>query len=64
MIRLLDTVRLTTDRYATDGARRGDIGCVVEIYDDGAFEIEFSDDDGVAPALFAAQPDEVEPAPQ
>jgi hypothetical protein len=63
-LELFDRVRLTTDRYAADGARRGDIGYIVELYDDGAYEIEISDSDGTTVALFAAQPDEVEPAPE
>jgi hypothetical protein len=62
MIELFDRVRLITDRYEADGAKRGDIGYVVEIYDDGAYEIEISADDGTTIALFAAQPHEVEPA--
>lgn len=59
-----DRVRLTTDRYAADGARRGDIGYIIEIYDDGALEIEISAPDGSTVALFAAQPDEVEVIPE
>jgi hypothetical protein len=59
-----DRVRLTSDRYAADGARRGDVGYIVEVYEDGAFEIEISASDGTTVALFAAQPDEVEPAPE
>lgn len=42
--RLLDVVALLADMPAS-GLLRGQVGTVVEILD-GAFEIEFSDDDG------------------
>jgi len=34
---------LVTDKYESDGARNGMIGYVVETYDDGCYEVEFSD---------------------
>jgi hypothetical protein len=63
-LKLFDRVRVTTDRYAADGARLGDVGYIVEVYDDGAFEVEISATDGSTVAIFAAQPDEVEAAPE
>ena len=36
-------VRLITDKYANDGVPESTIGYVIDVYDDGNFEIEFSD---------------------
>jgi len=44
-IRLLDVVALTVDR-PEKGLVRGQVGTVVEVLSRGAYEIEFSDDDG------------------
>jgi hypothetical protein len=44
-IRLLDLVALTVDRLEK-GLVRGQVGTVVEVLSRGAYEIEFSDDDG------------------
>ncbi len=53
-IKLLDVVALTED-LQSEGLRRGEVGTVVEKWDDGVFEIEFSGDTGKAYA-FAAVP--------
>jgi hypothetical protein len=55
-IKLLDVVALT-ENLQTEGLRRGEVGTVVEKWDEGIFEIEFSDDTGEAYA-FAAVPAE------
>jgi len=39
-IKLLDVVMLEVD-IASHGLKRGDIGAVVELYQDGAVEVEF-----------------------
>ncbi len=39
--------------------RRGQIGTVVMIYQDGACEVEFADRDGRAFAILALQPDQL-----
>ena len=44
-IGLLDVVALTVDR-PEKGLMRGQVGTVVEVLSRGAYEIEFSDDDG------------------
>lgn len=46
-IKLLDVVALT-ENIQSKGLRRGEVGTVVEKWDDGVFEIEFSDDTGKA----------------
>lgn len=54
VIELLDVVALTED-LPTEGLRRGEVGTVVEKWDEDVFEVEFSDDKGEAYA-FAAVP--------
>lgn len=53
-------VVLLTDRYKAEGVSTGAVGYIIEIYEDGAYEVEFSDQEGITIALFAVQPDEVE----
>ena len=55
--RLLDVVALLADQPA-HGLLRGQVGTVVEILD-GAFEVEFSDDDGKSYAEIALEPDQL-----
>ncbi len=55
-IKLLDVVALT-ENLQSEGLRRGEVGSVVEKWNDGVFEVEFSDDTGKAYA-FAAVPAE------
>lgn len=55
-IKLLDVVALT-ESLATEGLRRGEVGTVIEEWNDGVFEVEFSDETGEAYA-FAAVPAE------
>jgi hypothetical protein len=53
-IKLLDVVALT-ENLLSEGLRRGEVGTVVEKWNDDVFEVEFSDDTGNAYA-FAAVP--------
>jgi Domain of unknown function (DUF4926) len=55
-INLLDVVALT-ENLESEELRRGEVGTVVEKWDDDVFEVEFSDDTGKAYA-FAAVPAE------
>ena len=55
-IKLLDVVALT-ENLQSEGLRRGEVGTVVEKWNDGVFEVEFSDDTGKTYA-FAAVPTE------
>lgn len=36
-------VRLLTDKYIKQGAKLNDIGNIIEVYDSGKYEVEFSD---------------------
>jgi hypothetical protein len=51
-IAVLDVVALLVD-VPTHGLVRGQVGTVVERFDDGAYEVEFSDDEGRAYAELA-----------
>jgi hypothetical protein len=55
--RLLDVVALLSDVPA-HGLVRGQVGTVVEVLD-GAYEVEFSDDEGKTYAELALQPDQL-----
>ena len=58
---LLSIVRLTTDRHRARGVTLGAIGVIVEVYDDRAYEVEFSDPTtGETIAMFALPQSEVE----
>ena len=54
---LLDVVALLSDVPA-HGLLRGQVGTVVELLD-GAYEVEFSDDEGKAYAELALEPDQL-----
>jgi hypothetical protein len=56
-IMLLDIVELMDD-LPDKGLRRGQVGTVVELLA-GAFEVEFSDDDGRAYAMVALRADQL-----
>lgn len=49
-MKLLDTVALLRDRRE-GGVLRGQVGTIVEVLGDGAFEVEFVDDRGATYAV-------------
>ena len=53
-------VRLLTDKYISEGIKKGDVGVILEDYDGKNFEVEFSDKNGITIALFAFPKDELE----
>lgn len=57
-IRLLDVVALTAD-IPEKSLLRGQVGTVVEIFADGQYEVEFSDDEGRTYALEALDGDQL-----
>ncbi len=59
-LQLYNRVRLSTNRFANEGAKKGDLGYIIEIYDDGSCEVEFSDSNGISYAQIVANPDELE----
>jgi hypothetical protein len=54
MLQNYDRVRLITDFFQSSGAALYDVGYIIEVYDDGGYEIEFSDADGVTKAQIVA----------
>jgi hypothetical protein len=56
-------IRLVTDRYLSEGVRRGAIGFILEVYDDGCI-VEFSRPDGTTIAWFSVERGDIEPAPE
>lgn len=61
MLENYSRVRLLTDRYQNKGVAAGTIGYVIEVYDD-AYEVEFSNPNGITIAQVVVQPDELEKA--
>ncbi len=59
-IRLLDTVALRDDLPARK-LRAGEVGTVVELLDEGVYEVEFCDADGQTYAEFALRADQIMP---
>ena len=57
-IELLDTVALTQD-IPQRGLRQGEVGTVVEVLAPDAFEVEFSDNEGISYAEFALTGDQL-----
>ena len=57
-------VRLLTDRYRAEGTTAGDVGYIIEIYPDGAYEVEFSDRQGISYAQIVVNGDEIETCEQ
>lgn len=54
-------VKLLTDHYQDRGVAAGAIGTILEVYEDEAYEVEFSRDDGTTIAWFAVLETEVKP---
>ncbi len=40
-------IRLITNRYEDENIPKDSVGYIIEIYDDGEYEVEFSDNDGI-----------------
>ncbi|MBA2598593.1 MAG: DUF4926 domain-containing protein [Chloroflexota bacterium] len=56
-------VRLTTDRYVSEGVNQGAIGIILEVFDDG-YIVEFSRPDGTTIAWLAVDGEDFELAPK
>ena len=57
-IKVLDLVAVLED-VPQHGLLRGEVGTVVELWKDGVFEVEFSDNSGKAYAFAALRPDQL-----
>ncbi|HEY7036277.1 MAG TPA: DUF4926 domain-containing protein [Thermomicrobiales bacterium] len=58
------STRLVSDDHAEEGVPRGAVGIILDVYEDGDYEVEFSREDGTTIAWFAVRANEVEPADQ
>ena len=56
----LSVVRLASDVLRDQGVEPGALGVIVDVYDDGAYEVEFSDQDGITIALCPLGRDDLE----
>ncbi len=54
MLKNYSCVRLESDRFQSEGAFRGDVGYIIETYNDDAYEIEFSNAQGITIAQIVA----------
>jgi hypothetical protein len=59
-IKILDVVAVM-ENIPEHGLRRGEVGTVVERWKDGAYEVEFSDDQGETYAFVALRADQLMP---
>ena len=64
MLAQYSRVRLVTDRFAKEGATRGMVGYVIEVYPDGNYEVEFSDKDGTTVAQIVAGDEDLAHLPE
>lgn len=55
-------VRLLTDRFEREGLVSNALGYIIEIYDDGNCEVEFSDENGITYGQVVVAPSEIEAA--
>lgn len=58
MIANYSRVKLLTNNHVTEGASEGNTGYVIEVYDD-AYEVEFSDANGITFAQIVAREEEL-----
>jgi hypothetical protein len=60
-MKLYAKVRLLSNEYIEKGAKINDIGYIIEIYDTGECEVEFSDGNtGISYAQIVTKPEELE----
>lgn len=60
MIKNYSPVQLLTDKYRAEGASKGDVGSVIEVYDNGDYEVEFADENGIDFAQIVAREEELQ----
>jgi hypothetical protein len=62
MLKNYSRVRLVTDDYKNEGVSGGAVGYIIETYDDGVYEVEFSKPGGTTAALLTLEESELESA--
>lgn len=60
MLENYSRVRLLTNIYREEGARQGDVGYIVEVHNPDAYEVEFSNMNGITFAQIVARRDELQ----
>ena len=60
MLKNYDRVRIITNDHKDEGVSEGAVGYVIETYDDGDYEVEFSDPGGTTLALLALNESDLE----
>lgn len=60
MIENYSRVQLLTDQYHTEGASKGDVGSVIEVYQNGDYEVEFADENGIDFAQIVAREEDLQ----
>jgi len=53
-------IRLMSHRYQDEGVSIGTIGYIIETYDDGAYEVEFSASNGITIAQLVLEEHEIQ----
>ena len=53
-------IRLSTEKYKSEGIEIGAIGYIIETYGEDAYEVEFSDENGITIGLIVAHGSELE----
>jgi hypothetical protein len=49
-----------TNRYEKKGISKGSTGYIIETYDDGDYEVEFSDSDGITKGLLVLREPDIQ----
>ena len=57
-----EKVRYVGENNKVPGIKYGVIGFILEVYDDGNYEVEFSDESGITIAWQAFSGEDIEPA--
>ncbi len=60
MLNNYSRIRLISDNYKDEGVPENSVGYIIETYDYGAYEVEFSEQDGTTTALLVLKESELE----
>lgn len=59
--KLFDVIKTTVD-FPDQKIKTGEIGTIVDVYEDGEFEVEFLNENGETIAMFAVTSDQIAPS--
>lgn len=62
MLMQYSRVKLKTDKFQSEGISLGDIGYIIEDYEDGNYEVEFSNPEGITIAQIVVSLKDLESA--